>query len=55
VLTQKSIKTESSAIDAYQKSDDDSFLDTVKNTIHTGWYVYGTQESKTESSEAAQS
>ena len=52
---QKSTKTESSAINAYQNSDDDSFLDTVKNTIHTGWYVYGTQESKTESSEAAQS
>jgi hypothetical protein len=55
VWAQKSTKTESSAINAYQKPDDDSFLDTVKNTIHTGWYVYGTQESKTQSSEAAQS
>jgi hypothetical protein len=42
-------------MNAYQKPDDDSFLDTMKNTIHTSWYVYGTQESQPKSSQAAQS
>ena len=60
--TRESTKSESFAADAYNKPKRDAcnrlidpILDAMKVTIHTSWYVQGTQESETQISEAAQS
>jgi hypothetical protein len=53
-LTRESTKTESSITDAYNKPKGDArshvidpVLDAMRVTVHTGWYVQGTQESQT--------